>query len=52
MHLITRQTNTVVNEIATLDSAHGSVGVEDIGRPFLDRRFWKEPREHVRATRD
>jgi len=36
MHLITGKANAMVDQITTLDCAQRRIGVEDIGRPFLD----------------
>jgi hypothetical protein len=52
MHLIAGQADAVVDEVAAVDRAHGRVGVENIGRPLLDFRVGKQPRELVHAARD
>ena len=52
MHPIARQADAVVDEVAAVDRAQGRVGVENIGRPLLDCRVRKQPRELVHAARD
>ena len=52
MHLISRQADAVVDEIAAIDRAQGRIGVENIGRPPLDCRVRKESLELIRAARD
>jgi len=52
MHLISRQADAVVDEIAAIDCAQGRIGVESIGRPLLDCRVRKESLELIRAARD
>ena len=52
VHLIAGQTDAVVDKIATVNSTQSRVGVENIGRPFFDCRFRKQPREPVCAARD
>ena len=52
MHPIVRQADTVVDEVTPVDREQARVGVENIGRPLLDCRSGKQPRELVHAARD
>ena len=52
MHLIPRQPNAVVDEVATFYRSQGRVGVENVGRPLLDCRVRKQPRKLVHPARD
>ena len=52
MHLMAGQADAVVDEVAAVDRAQGRAGVENIGRPLLDCRIRKQPRELVHTARD
>src|SRR5262249_23756506 len=52
VHLITGQTDAVVDEIATLDRLQRLMRVKNIGWLLLEYRVRKQPRELVHAARD
>src|SRR5262249_58496425 len=52
MHLATGQADAVIHQVAAFNRAQGRIGIEDIGRPLLDRRVRKQPRELIHGSCD
>jgi hypothetical protein len=50
VHLIARQADAVVYEVAAFDCAQGRVGVSNIGFPLFNSRLWKQSHELVHAA--